>query len=111
MPNANTTKNAAQGLYWIVTLSSNHHPEQPVLTDRLQWIKGQQETGAGGFLHWQFCIALKKKARVGAVASLWPGSHCELTRSAAAEEYCCKEESRVPGTEFEEGEKVVSIFK
>lgn len=80
-------------------------PASPIV-----WFKGQREEGQGGYAHWQFCIALKKKMRMNAVKLLFcPEAHLELTRSDAAESYVCKEETRVAGTEFEIGVKAMKL--
>jgi hypothetical protein len=92
-----------QGLYWIATIP--HHLFVPFLHEKVDWLKGQLESGAqDGYLHWQFCVHLKQKATIVGVKELYgPGGHYELTKSKAAESYCTKEETRVQGTSFELG--------
>lgn len=100
-----------QGIYWFVTLSCESHAAQPSLADsnKLQWLLGQKEQAAGGFLHWQFVCGFQTKQRLSAVKKVWPAAHLELCRSVAAEEYVTKEESRVPGSEFELGVKKLKV--
>lgn len=92
-----------QGIFWILTISCAEHPLQPILIPELCWIRGQQERGDGGFLHWQVIIAFHKKASSATLRRLYPGINAELTRSAAAAEYVWKEDTRVPGSQFEIG--------
>lgn len=98
-----------QGIYWIVTLSCREHAAQPQLedSDKLQWLLGQKEIGEGGYEHWQFVCSFKTKQRLAAVKKVWRTAHFELCRSVAAEAYVTKEETRVPGSEFELGEKAL----
>jgi len=92
-----------QGIFWILTISCAEYPLQPELKDELCWIRGQQEIGAGGFLHWQVIVAFHQKASSRTLRRLYPGVNAELTRSAAAAEYVWKEDSRVENTQFEFG--------
>lgn len=74
----------------------------------IRWLRGQKELGAGGFLHWQFIVALSKKGSVRTLQGLYPGCHAELTRSVAAESYVFKEDTRVDGSQFEYGAKPIA---
>lgn len=98
-------RNRRQGLYWILTYSQALCPIQPKLLGNAGWIKGQLERGDGGFLHWQFILGFNQKASLRTIQELYPGCHAELTRSKAAEEYVWKEDTRIEGTQFEEGTK------
>lgn len=74
--------------------------------DDVIWILGQRELGAEGFEHYQFVFSTKKKITMKKAMSFFPkylAPHIEPTKSAKAEEYVRKEETRVPGTEFELG--------
>lgn len=95
--------NRRQGIYWIITLSCEICPTAPRLLPEICWVKGQQERGDGGFLHWQFVVGFHQKASLRAVSRLFPGCHAELTRSSAAETYVWKEDTRVPESQFELG--------
>lgn len=98
-----------QGRYFLITLSCAHHPTQPTLKDPLCYLKGQQELGAGGYLHWQLLAIARKKISIHLVKTLIGGNaHVELSRSTAAEDYVWKEDSRVTGTQFELGTKPLS---
>jgi len=71
----------------------------------MSMIRGQLELAASGFRHWQVVVRLKQKQRLSGVKKLFPSeTHAEPTRSAAALAYVWKEETRVPGTQFQLGE-------
>lgn len=80
------------------------------LPEKLDFIKGQLEKGEeSGYLHWQVVVGFNKKVRQQAVKTLFgEGIHCELTRSAAADKYCFKDETSISGTRFELGTKVLN---
>lgn len=90
--------------WFILTLSCQHHPEQPTLHNGYDYVKGQQERGENGFLHWQFVVHSTKKVRCTSIKSTWPQAHIEATRSAAALEYVWKDDTRITGTQFELGQ-------
>lgn len=94
-----------QGVIWLATVPVDDW--SPTLHDDVAYVKGQQEEGAEtGYQHWQFIIYFKKKKSLTAVKTVFPGTgHYELTRSDAAEEYVWKEDTRVPDSQFELGEK------
>lgn len=93
-----------QGRYWLATISCAHLPTQPELTDLLCYVKGQKEVGEGGFEHWQVLAVSKKRATLRQVKlALHETAHVELSRSEAANDYVWKEDTRVPGTQFEIG--------
>ena len=92
-----------QGRYWLLTIP--HHLFTPYLPDGVQWIKGQLETGSGGYLHWQIICAFPSKVRPGRLREVFGEVHHELSRSAAADSYVHKEDTSVPGTRFELGSK------
>jgi len=95
-----------QGLYWLLTISVTSGWTPPTeLPRKLRYIRGQRELGAGGFDHWQVMAAFNQKTSIHGVKSLFGQSvHCELSRSKAARDYVWKEQTRVPGTQFELGE-------
>jgi len=93
-----------QGLYWILTIP--HHFFTPYPIPDAVWSRGQLEIGEGGFCHWQLVVGFAKKKSLASLRSLFGQEcHAELTRSAAADEYVWKEETRVQGTQFEFGSK------
>lgn len=94
-----------QGIYWLLTIPRDSFNAPDSLPDYCSYIGGQQEIGSTtGFEHWQILVALRKKASLAAVKILY-GSTChgELSRSSAALAYCFKEDTCVPGTQFEFG--------
>lgn len=92
-----------QGIFWLCTLSCEQMPDllclrSGELPSGVVWIRGQQELGASGYLHWQFVVAFKTKASLAAVKRVFGrGVHAELSRSEAVSEYVCKEDTRVDG--------------
>jgi len=101
-----------QGIFWIGTLSYLDSPSSDVFTElrACSWVRGQREIGIGGFEHWQFIVAFRKKQSLSSakLALGMPTVHLELSRSAAASEYVWKEDTRVEGTQFEYGAKPIS---
>jgi len=100
-----------QGIFWIGTLSFLESPSSDVFTElrACSWVRGQREIGEGGYEHWQFIVAFKKKQSLSSakLALGMPSVHLELTRSSAAADYVWKEETRVDGTQFEYGAKPI----
>lgn len=98
----------AQARYWLLTIPVAHSPE-PSLSGDLVYLKGQQEIGEGGLHHWQVLAVFSKKLRLAAVKRHFvTQAHCEPSRSDAANAYVWKEETRVPGTQFEHGSLPIS---
>lgn len=93
-----------QGLIWIGTIPVDDW--SPILHDDVAYVKGQKERGnETGYLHWQIIFYLRRKGSLAAVKRIFPPlARYELTRSAAAEAYVWKEDTRV-GEPFELGEK------
>jgi len=77
------------------------------LDQGVQYVKGQLEVApTTGYRHWQLIAVMKKNSRLTALKRIFGQSaHVEATRSAAAAQYVWKEETRVPGTQFEHGTK------
>jgi len=94
-----------QGRYWILTIPQ--HEFIPYLPAGVAWIRGQLERGEGGFLHWQVAVAFPKNVRLAAVRRIFGPAHAELTRSDAAIDYVWKDDTRVDGTQFELGERLL----
>ncbi|QGH72655.1 MAG: Rep protein [CRESS virus sp. ctczB4] len=95
-----------QGIFWLLTIP--HYGFTPYLPPGCSWIKGQLERGEGGFLHWQIIVAFQSRCRLRGVKQIFGSeAHCELSRSAAANEYVWKEQTRVEGTPFELGAKPI----
>lgn len=92
-----------QGTYWLGTISCDQQWE-PSLPEHCCYLRGQREMGAGGFEHWQVFFITSSKHSCVALTRLWSPvvGHWELTRSAAAESYVWKDDTRV-GEPFEFG--------
>lgn len=61
--------------------------------------------GVDGFLHWQVVVAFANKVRLAGVRAIFGPYHAEPTKSAAADAYVWKDNTRVDGTQFEIGRK------
>lgn len=92
-----------QGIYWMLTIPQAEF--SPYLPPGIVWIRGQLESGASGFLHWQICLAGERKLSLRGIRAIFGPFHAELTRSERADEYVWKEDTRVEGTQFELGER------
>nr|QGF19347.1 replication associated protein [Antarctic circular DNA molecule] len=96
MPQSNGHK------WWIATMP--HRAFLPYLPDRVLYLRGQLELGAGGFLHWQFVFRLGSTSRLPQVKAIFgTDGYYEPTRSDAAIAYVWKEDTYVHGTRFELG--------
>jgi len=91
---------AKQYLYWApntASVAANVWKVPTELEEDWVYTEGQEEMGEGGFIHYQFVLVLKKKTTLKAMQRRYPGVHWEPSRSDAANAYCSKPESRVPG--------------
>lgn len=95
-------------VYWICTYKRELWDPPRDLPTGIAWIKGQLEIGFGGFCHWQFIVGFSSKLSLLSAKDYFPHCHLEPTRSAAAEAYVWKEDTRVEGTQFEFGRKPVN---
>lgn len=98
---------AAQGIFWIGTISAAEWTPPTECPQEVQWVRGQREVGEGGFDHYQVFVAFRRKKRLRGVVTSMGGGYWQLSRSTAAQEYVWKEETRVPGTQFEFGVKPI----
>lgn len=97
---------SAKARFWILTIPKEDWSPPGELPEQFQFLKGQLELAASGFEHWQVCVGYHKQVRLPKVKSDFTNTtHAEPTRSEAAEQYVCKEETSVPGTRFSLGEK------
>ena len=98
-----------QGRYWLLTIPAGDWSEPLVLPEGVAYIKGQREVGGEtGYEHWQVLAVTVCKTSLRGVKSIFgPTSHCELSRSDAADGYVWKDESAVPNTRFELGDKPI----
>lgn len=96
--------NAASGRIWMGTIP--HEYFTPWLPTGIACIRGQLERGESGYLHWQVVVWFGKVVRLSAIKKTFGSeSHWELTRSVAAEEYVWKDDTGIPNTRFELGER------
>lgn len=94
-----------QGQIWILTIKEADWTKPQECNSPVRYIKGQLEEGAGGFRHWQLVVHFARSVRMAAVKRHFAASaHCELTRSAAAESYVWKQDTRI-GEPFEIGSR------
>ena len=97
---------SAKARYWLLTIP--HHGYTPFRPPSVCYIRGQLESGGTtGFLHWQLLVQFDSQQRLATVKRIFGPWHAEPSRSAAADEYVWKEETRVAGTQFELGQKPV----
>lgn len=95
-----------QVCYWLGTLYDWTPPT--ALPPGVNWLKGQQETcPTTGRLHHQVIVGFARKSRLATVKRVVGVGHWEPTRSDAADAYVHKEDTRVEGTQFELGHKVL----
>ena len=90
-----------QGIFWLLTIPGHHY--MPFLPSTCCWIRGQRETGEGGFDHWQLLAAFSQKKTLSQVRDTFGPFHAELSRSDAAADYVWKLDTRIEGTQFELG--------
>lgn len=101
-----------QGIFWLLTVPSPNETVDACIGGTLPpsvcWIKGQLESGATtGYKHFQLVVAFRSKVSLpGVIGVFGRGTHAELSRSEAANEYVGKEETRI-GEPFEHGAKPI----
>lgn len=99
-----------QARYWLLTIPHAHF--LPYLPPNVAYIRGQLESGDNtGYLHWQLLVIFQRKLRLAGVKSIFGAFHAEPSRSNAADAYVWKEDTRVPGTQFELGERPIQRGK
>lgn len=93
------------GRYWLLTIPQ--HDFLPYLPPTIKYIKGQLECGTDtGYVHWQLLAAFERTTRLAGVKRIFGDSaHCELSRSAAADAYVHKDDTAIPETRFELGQR------
>lgn len=92
-----------QARYWIMTIP--YEDFTPFLPPNCEYIKGQLEMGtSNGYLHWQIVVYYPRKVTLHYVKMIFGDRcHAEICRSAAANDYVWKEDTRIMGTQFELG--------
>lgn len=80
---------------------------KPEFNQYVSYMKGQRETcPTTGKLHWHAYIELKKSTRFSVLKKLWEGDNIQdIKDEKGALRYVEKPESRIEGTQFEEGDK------
>lgn len=97
---------ARQGIFWMCTIP--HEDFVPYPHPQCSWIRGQLELAESGFVHWQICLALRRKGSCNQMRGYFgERGHYELTRSERAAGYVWKEDTRVANTQFEFGTKPI----
>jgi len=94
---------APQAKYYLLTIP--HHEFVPWLPPGVAYIRGQLELShQTQYLHWQLLAVFERKLTLTAAKRSFSNqSYLEPSRSAAADEYVWKEDTRVAGTQFELG--------
>lgn len=97
---------SAKARYWLLTIPQ--HGYTPYRPECVCYIRGQLESGGTtGYLHWQLLVQFNSQQRLATVKRIFGPWHAEPSRSAAADEYVWKEDTRVAGTQFELGQKPI----
>ena len=106
MPTQNRRR---QGIFWLLTIPRQDWNPPNDLPGQIAWLRGQAEVGReSGYEHWQLCVAFTKKKTLNQVKEIFgTTAHCELSRSESAADYCWKEDTRVPDSQFELGAKPI----
>lgn len=88
-------------------LTIPQHQFIPYLPNNVKYVKGQLEQGSTtGYLHWQVLVQMEKKCTRTYIKNIFgDGINYELTRSVAADEYVWKDDTAIPNTRFELGQK------
>ena len=95
-----------QARYWILTIPVDSWGSPSELPGGIVWLRGQQERGDSGYVHWQLFAAFERKTRLAGVKAVFTNdTHAEPSRSEAAESYVFKENTAIAGTRFELGAK------
>lgn len=93
-----------QGIYWLLTIPYADWKPPTEKPKAIKYLKGQGEKGENGYEHWQvLSIMLQKSTLQQVKLSFCVTAHAELSRSKAANDYVWKEDTRIPGTQFELG--------
>jgi len=96
VPNGSSRRTTPQGRFWLLTIPSADFAQPTTLPANVVFIKGQLERGESGYEHWQLVACFGRKVRLAAVKSIFGSTaHAELSRSAAANEYVCKDATAV----------------
>lgn len=94
--------------YWCAVVPFADWSPPAELSGGIVYIKGQQEVGANtGYHHWQLYVIFEKPIRkpTNYPTGFPPSTHWEATSTKSYEHYVWKNESAVPDTQFELGQK------
>lgn len=105
VPMPRNSLSSLQGRYWMLTVPWAEFT--PYLPPSVLYLRGQLESGEGGFLHWQL-LAITGKCRGSKLRELFGPVHIELSRSDAADAYVWKDDTAIIGTRFELGARPLS---
>jgi len=96
-------------VYWILTIKASDWSLPSEIQLPLCWLKGQKEMSENRYEHWQLVAGFSTKQSLRRVKEFFCNTaHCEPSRSSAAEAYCWKDDTRIPGSQFELGAKPVN---
>lgn len=97
----------SQARYWLLTIP--HADFLPYQPPGVSWIRGQLESGNNtNYKHWQLAVTFGKKLRLRGVKAIFGNTcHAEPSRSDAAEKYVFKDDTAIPNTRFELGQKPI----
>jgi hypothetical protein len=89
---------------WVATspVANGHLFSSGPYPSIIAGVRGQLEKGEGGLVHYQVLIRASRPVRRTQLSTLFPGTHLEPSRSAAARDYVWKEDTRI-GDPFEWG--------
>lgn len=92
--------------FWILTIPENSWAKPTQLPEGVSFCSGQLECGLGtGYRHFQLVACFTKAVTLTACKrSFTNDSHCEPSRSSAANEYCLKDDTAIPGSQFTLGQ-------
>lgn len=95
-PTTTNSTRLRQARYWMVTIPATDWQPDHWNTTGASFVKGQLERGDSGYEHYQLIAYYAKKTTISKLKNLWPRNcHLEPTRSAAAEQYVWKEQTRI----------------
>jgi len=86
--------------WWMLTIPQSEF--MPYLPPGITYCKGQLETAATGFAHWQLCVSFDRSQRLAAVKKTFgTKAHCEPIRNIEQSlAYVWKVETAIEGTRF-----------
>lgn len=93
--------------YWSVTVPSASGWAPPgCLPEHVVWMRGQEESGASGYVHWQVAVCFAYAIRRNPAKLVFcEQAHLVKSRSDALDAYVWKEDTRIASTQFELGKK------